>query len=55
MTQPHESDFASQEDYFEIGTIARMHHPMKQEEFLPRIPVREDHRGRDLSPTHRPR
>ncbi|MBC8519310.1 MAG: endopeptidase La [Gammaproteobacteria bacterium] len=31
MTQPHESDFASPEDYFEIGTVARMHHPMKQE------------------------
>jgi len=31
MTQPHEADFASPDDYFEIGTVARMHHPMKQE------------------------
>ncbi len=31
MTQPHETDFATPEDYFEIGTVARMHHPMKQE------------------------
>ncbi|HIJ33600.1 MAG TPA: endopeptidase La, partial [Gammaproteobacteria bacterium] len=31
MTQPHESEFAAPDDYVEIGTIARMHHPMKQE------------------------
>ncbi|MBT3347706.1 MAG: endopeptidase La [Thiotrichales bacterium] len=31
MTQPHDSEFASPEDYSEIGTLARMHHPMKQE------------------------
>ncbi len=31
MTNPHESDFASPEDYYEMGTVARMHHPMKQE------------------------
>ncbi len=31
MTHPHETDFATPDDYFEIGTVARMHHPMKQE------------------------
>ena len=31
MTTPHESDFAGPDDYVEVGTVARMHHPMKQE------------------------
>ncbi len=31
LTLPHDSEFAGPDDYLEIGTVARMHHPMKQE------------------------
>ncbi len=31
LTHEHDAEFAAPEDYYEIGTVVRMHHPMKQD------------------------